>query len=225
MSSQIHLISQVDAAARAVASTRSATAPLLPVAIVFLAILVAAWTPIGTYNTAAVLMATISILWFTASSGSTSRQLGLAQPLSGIAPTVLAGVLAVLWVAAVGLLLRAWGPPHPVPWNRAWQYGLWAVMQEFIFLSFFYTHLERVLGPRPAVFWAAVLFAVVHIPNPILTILTFIGGMLFCELFRRYRNVYPLGFVHAALGLTVAATLPDSLLHHMRVGLGYLLYR
>jgi hypothetical protein len=27
------------------------------------------------------------------------------------------------------------------------------------------------------------------------------------------------------LGLTIAASLPDSLLHHMRVGLGYLLYR
>jgi hypothetical protein len=44
-------------------------------------------------------------------------------------------------------------------------------------------------------------------------------------MFRRYRNIFPLGLVHAALGLTIAASLPDSLLHHMRVGLGYLLYR
>jgi hypothetical protein len=43
-------------------------------------------------------------------------------------------------------------------------------------------------------------------------------------MFRRYRNIYPLAIVHAMLGLTVAITTPDSLLHHMRVGIGYLRY-
>jgi hypothetical protein len=54
--------------------------------------------------------------------------------------------------------------------------------------------------------------------------LSFLGGLVFCELFRRYRNIYLLGIVHAALGLTVAARLPDNLLHHMRVGIGFLTY-
>jgi hypothetical protein len=30
--------------------------------------------------------------------------------------------------------------------------------------------------------------------------------------------------VHAMLGLTIAMTMPDSVLHHMRVGMGYLRY-
>jgi len=30
--------------------------------------------------------------------------------------------------------------------------------------------------------------------------------------------------VHAMLGLTIALTVPESLLHHMRVGIGYLRY-
>jgi hypothetical protein len=58
----------------------------------------------------------------------------------------------------------------------------------------------------------------------VLTFLSFIGGVLFCEMFRRYRNIFPLGLIHGTLGLTIAASLPDSLLHHMRVGLGYVLY-
>jgi len=69
------------------------------------------------------------------------------------------------------------------------------------------------------------LFAAPHVPSPLLTGLSLIGGLLFCEMFRRYRNIFPLGLIHAAIGLTIAASLPDSLLHHMRVGLGYLLYR
>jgi hypothetical protein len=43
-------------------------------------------------------------------------------------------------------------------------------------------------------------------------------------MFRRYRSIYPIGIVHGVLGLTIALTMPDSLLHHMRVGIGYLQY-
>jgi hypothetical protein len=43
-------------------------------------------------------------------------------------------------------------------------------------------------------------------------------------MFRRYRSIYPIGIVHAVLGLTIAVTLPDSLLHNMRVGIGFLQY-
>ena len=71
---------------------------------------------------------------------------------------------------------------------------------------------------------AALLFAATHVPSPLLTLLSFGGGLLFCEMFRRYRSIYPLGIVHAMLGLTIAMIMPDSLLHHMRVGIGYLRY-
>ena len=35
-------------------------------------------------------------------------------------------------------------------------------------------------------------------------------------------ELYPLGIIHGGLGLTIAASLPDRWLHHMRVGIGYL---
>lgn len=85
-----------------------------------------------------------------------------------------------------------------------------------------FMRLESVLGSRRAVFWAASLYAVAHIPNPVLTSLSFFGGLLFCEFFRRWRNLFPLGIIHGALGITIAASLPDRWLHHMRVGIGYL---
>jgi hypothetical protein len=43
-------------------------------------------------------------------------------------------------------------------------------------------------------------------------------------MFRCYRSLYPIALVHAMLGLTIALVVPDSLLHHMRVGIGYLQY-
>jgi membrane protease YdiL (CAAX protease family) len=56
----------------------------------------------------------------------------------------------------------------------------------------------------------------------VLTTFTLIAGLFFCEMFRRYRSIYLLGFVHAVLGLTLSATIPSSLLNHLRVGIGFL---
>jgi membrane protease YdiL (CAAX protease family) len=55
-----------------------------------------------------------------------------------------------------------------------------------------------------------------------LTGITLLGGLFFCEMFRRYRSIYPLGVTHALLGLTMAASFPQEGLHHMRVGIDYL---
>jgi membrane protease YdiL (CAAX protease family) len=97
-------------------------------------------------------------------------------------------------------------------------------MQEFVLHSFFFTRCEDLFGSAAAVWVAATLFAVAHLPSPLLTTFTLIASLFFCEMFRRYRSIYPIAIVHGVLGLTVALTMPDSLLHHMRVGIGYLRY-
>jgi membrane protease YdiL (CAAX protease family) len=186
-------------------------------------ILVAIWSPQGHFNTilsAATAIATI-VLGF---RGRTFRQLGLARPLSGAFPILALGGLFVGLIMLIGSFTRSVGPPQALPWNRAWQYAIWAVLQQFILQSFLYLRLERLMGPQRAVLCASGLFALAHIPNPLLALLSLLGALFFCEMFRRYRNLFPLGVVHAALGLTIASSLPDHWLHHMRVGLGYLTY-
>jgi len=128
-------------------------------------------------------------------------------------------------IVVIGSAIHNLGPAQRVPWERIWKYALWALEQQFILQSFFYVRMESLLGSRRAVWGAALLFCLAHFPSTVLTLMSFIGGLLFCEMFRRYRNIFPLGLVHTALGLTIAASLPDRLLHHMRVGIGYLLYR
>ncbi len=197
----------------------------MEVALVFACILMAVWTPQGLINTCANLLAVGGILWFTARSNYSLPELGLIPKVNGILTTLFLGLVLAATVAATGAFMKpVLGASHPVPMDRAWQYAIWAVAQEFILQSFFYLRLQSVLGHRRAVLFAAALFALVHIPSPGLTLLSFIGGLLFCELFHRYRNLVPIGLVHALLGLTIAASLPDSLMHHMRVGIGYLSY-
>lgn len=173
------------------------------------------------------LIAILTVLLFVLLDRPSIRRTGLGLPtrmgagvaLGGSSITVIALVYLVRWSGGQIPVNPIWPSLHAV-----WQYIVWALVQEFILQSFFFTRCEDLLGSSAAVWVSASLFAAAHLPSPILTTFTLIAGLFFCEIFRRYRSIYPIGMVHAVLGLTIAATMPDSLLHHMRVGIGYLRY-
>ncbi len=154
----------------------------------------------------------------TADLGLTSR--GLRQCAWVLPAAALAGFLATLTAWIYGGLHGAFGPRTPPSQYAA--YACWAMFQQFVLQSYFFTRVESGLqSGRAAVLSCASLFSLLHIPNPALMLATFIAGLLFCELFRRYRNLYSLGLAHAILGLSLAAALPTDLHHNMRVGRGF----
>jgi membrane protease YdiL (CAAX protease family) len=176
---------------------------------------------------AAIAIFVFMMLDFTLADQPLTRRWGLGLPT-----TFGAGiVLAVSLVAAIFLVFVVRWAGGDVPANgiwpsvdQSWAYVVWALMQEFILQSFFFTRCEDLFGGSRAVWVAATLFAAAHLPSPLLTTFTFVAALFFCSVFRRYRSIYPIAAVHALLGLTVAMTMPDSLLHHMKVGMGYLRY-
>lgn len=195
---------------------------LIEISVVFLCILAAVWTPQSRINSFFSITAAACVVAFAIAGRWEPLELGLARPTAGAGHVLLAGVALCGAVALIGIPLHFVGEAHPVHLLRSWRYAVWAFEQEFILQSIFFLRLEAALGPRRAGIAAAALFALVHIPSPMLTLFSFLGGILFCEVFRRWRNLYPLGIIHAALGLTIAASLPGKWLHHMRVGIGYL---
>lgn len=149
------------------------------------------------------------------------------------------GFLRSLWIVAAALGLCAlglWlgGVYHSLNetvtlsrvTHRYWEYSIWALVQEFVLLDYFLLRLCRVLpGSTWAVGVLAVLFAVCHIPNPVLVPLTLAWGAIAGVVFLRCRNLYTLGLAHAILGICIAIAVPRVMTHHMRVGHGYLTYR
>jgi len=202
------------------------------IVVVFLLLEFALWAPTtGLRNRWAAITA-FAILVFVlidAAAGRTSlKHLGLKWPNTADASVVLGigvatAVFLLLFVDWVGGEIPA-NPTWFPNFQSAWGYVLWSSVQEFILLSFFFNRFEELLGSSAAVWMASALFAAVHLPSPVLTVATLIGSLFFCEMFRRFRSIYPVALVHAMLGLTVALVVPDSLLHHMRVGIGYLRY-
>jgi membrane protease YdiL (CAAX protease family) len=143
-----------------------------------------------------------------------------------------------LWVAAAALLLAAAAiilaaqrhtlllPGGLLAFVGTYcAYAVWTCVQQFLLQGVFLLRFLRLI-PRPAAaaLAASALFAAAHLPNPVLTPITFLWGFAACLLFLRYRNIYPLMIAHAILGITVAMAIPGPVVHNMRVGLGYLTY-
>ena len=151
----------------------------------------------------------------------------------------LKGLLASLWIVAAAIIIYLAGialakhlhtlhplyGPLPVI-THVWGYALWALMQQFILQIYVLLRLLRLgMNRTPAIALAAILFAIAHIPNPVLVALTLVWGAVSCLLFLRYRNLYALALAHGILGMCLAITVPNHIHHHMRVGLGYIEYR
>lgn len=134
-----------------------------------------------------------------------------------------AAALSIVGVFAA----RAFGTFHPLfhgDLAHSGGYILWTIYQQFLLQDYFMPRLTRLLSSDAAVLGAGTLFAVAHLPNIPLAIATLAWGVVSCALFRRYRSLWILGVTQGLLGLSFAVCVPDAMLHHMRVGLGYLDY-
>jgi membrane protease YdiL (CAAX protease family) len=203
------------------------------ITIVFLFLELALWAPtreIRNRWAAIVAIAILVLMLIDILIDPTSlKRLGLGLPkLFGAGVVLGIGLAAAVLLVVLAKLAGGQVPANPT-WfpnlRSAWGYVIWALIQEFILQSFFFNRFEELYGGSAAVWMASALFAVAHLPSPVLTIATLASALFLCEMFRRYRSIYPLAIAHAMLGITVAMTTPDSLLHHMRVGLGYLRYK
>lgn len=161
-------------------------------------------------------------------SRNRSRPIGLGVQGLGRSLWIAAGATALFFLgvgiaAHVHALHKLYGP-LPFGLHMA-EYTLWALMQEYVLQVYVLLRLLR-LGMRrgSAVALTTLLFALVHIPNPVLVPAVLIWGAVACLLYLRYRNLYPLAIAHGLLGMCIAICVPNALHHHMRVGIGYLEY-
>jgi membrane protease YdiL (CAAX protease family) len=154
------------------------------------------------------------------------ESLGIGR--GGLAPSfwiLPVAVLVAIASLAVALEIGTLHPLYKADFMHISGYILWTVYQQFLLNDYFMPRLDRLLKHEAAaVGVSAVLFAAAHLPNLPLAAATLVWGAISCSLFERYRNLYALGFAQGLLGLCFAVCVPDTLHHHLRVGLGYLRY-
>ncbi|HEX6497047.1 MAG TPA: CPBP family glutamic-type intramembrane protease [Acidobacteriaceae bacterium] len=153
--------------------------------------------------------------------GWSRRNLLRSAWIIGAAAAVAA--VAIACAARIGTLHV---PPTPTLFvKRFIGYIIFACIQQFLLQDFFLLRfLAAGCAPRIAIFAAATIFALAHMPSPILSVLTFLWGLAAAAWFLRYRSLYALAIAHVILGVTLATCIPGPIVRNMRVGLGYLKY-
>jgi membrane protease YdiL (CAAX protease family) len=190
-------------------------------------ILLVIWTP-RPWQQFLYFAAVIYITYVVWASFRSARAMGL-RTTNFLRSLWIVGAALLMAAVSIGIAIRL-HTLHPIEGpvvflKRYWGYAIWSFLQQLLLQNFF---LRRLLRLIPHAGWAmlatASIFSMAHLPNPVLTIVTFGLGLAACLLFLRYRNLYPLAISHAILGITLAITLPNPIIRNMRVGLGYLTY-
>lgn len=102
---------------------------------------------------------------------------------------------------------------------------LWGLAQQYILQGFVYRRIRVLIEKRLlATAVAATIFAIAHLPNPALTIMTLIGGLIWSLTYERAPNLFALGLSHGLMSLVAMQTLPTWAMPSLSVGYKYLLF-
>ena len=129
---------------------------------------------------------------------------------------VLAVIVAVAWfMPRSHFVMRPLGP-------RFLLTPLWALFQQYALQGYINRRAQIVFGPGvKSILVTALLFSLVHFPNPMLSALTFIGGVVWAAVYQRHPNLFALAISHSIASIIVALALPPEVMNSLRVGFKY----
>ncbi|HKP38444.1 MAG TPA: CPBP family glutamic-type intramembrane protease, partial [Pyrinomonadaceae bacterium] len=98
----------------------------------------------------------------------------------------------------------------------------WGLVQQYVLQGFLNRRAMTVLGKGwTSVFVIAAVFATLHLPNPLLTAITFAAGIIWSAVYQRVPNLFAVAISHSIMTWLVVSTIPPSALNQLRVGIRY----
>ncbi|MDQ2937188.1 MAG: CPBP family intramembrane metalloprotease [Acidobacteriota bacterium] len=155
--------------------------------------------------------------------GETLRDIGFRTDnfFASCSLLLLPTLATVVLVVAVG-----WITNHALfasPFRARFIYlPLWALFQQYALNGFINRRAQLFFGKgAKSIVLVAVVFGLLHLPNPLLAVLTLIAGLVWAFVYQRQPNLYALAISHAVASTTLAMNLPPNLVNSLRVGFKY----
>ena len=100
---------------------------------------------------------------------------------------------------------------------------LWGLLQQYVLQAFVNRRAQIIWGTTsaPGILVVALVFGALHLPNPGLTLATFVGGIVWAAVYQRVPNLYALALSHGLMTWTLISTVPPWSLRGLRVGFKY----
>lgn len=135
---------------------------------------------------------------------------------------VIAGIsLLIGWLSGSRPDFFRWHAERLILFQLALGFG-WGFLQQYVLQSFINRRAQVIWGRGTAsVLVTALIFSVLHFPNPWLMVITFVGGLVWASVYQRQPNLVALALSHGAMTWVLVSTLPPSALNHLRIGLKY----
>ena len=99
---------------------------------------------------------------------------------------------------------------------------LWGGAQQWVLQTLVLREAQRASSRARGVVIAAVLFGVIHLPNPFLAPVTGVAALVWCRLYDRYPNIIPLALSHGLGTLALRYAFDEAMIGRLRIGAAYL---
>lgn len=135
---------------------------------------------------------------------------------------ILPMIAVAIVLVGIGLMMKSLRFDRQQVLEWAVWLPLWGLMQQYVLQGFINRRAQILYGRgSKSVLLVALIFALLHLPNPWLSVATFAGGLVWAYVYQRAPNLLALALSHALMSMLLALSLPPATINSLRVGIKY----